>query len=140
MVGRSACRLGLHPRETKPGQIEFFDENIDHSNGVVFDYVIFQAAGQKCVLRPFFRLHESTHRNVPHDRRAVRIPGQGDDTRPGKGVPRFYTAWTQSGPSITRRAASGCPLWLGWREPYSTNTMRRWKQGVTGSGTQRGSI
>ena len=53
-IGRTACRLGPHPRKTKPGQIEFFDENIDHSNGVVLAYVIFQAAGQKRALRPFF--------------------------------------------------------------------------------------
>jgi hypothetical protein len=85
MIGGPTCRFRLHPRETKPGQIEFFDENIDHSNGVVLAYLNFEAAGQKRVLRPFFRLHESTHRNVPRDHRAVRIPGQGKGTRPGNG-------------------------------------------------------
>jgi hypothetical protein len=97
MIGRSACCLGLHPRETKPGQIEFCDENIDHTNGVVLAYVIFQSAGQKRVLRPILRLHESTHSNVPRDDHAARIPGRRDDTRPRKKIPCFYTAWVEIG-------------------------------------------
>jgi hypothetical protein len=41
VIGRPACRLGLHPGESQTVEIELFDENIDHSNRILLGYVIF---------------------------------------------------------------------------------------------------
>jgi len=46
-------------------------------------YVILLAARKKRVLRPFLRLHESTHSDTLRHDRAARIPGQGEVTRLG---------------------------------------------------------
>ena len=73
-----------------------FDENIDHSNWILLGYVIFQAAAQERLLRPFFRLHELTHSDVPQ-RDLGKDTRSNEDTRLGKGVSRFYTAWVASG-------------------------------------------
>ena len=64
-------------------EIELFDENLDHSNRIPLDYVIFQAAGQERLLRPFFRLHDLTHSDIPHRDPAAKIPGRMKTPRKG---------------------------------------------------------
>jgi hypothetical protein len=43
----SRVKQSLFPSETQLTQIEFLDENVDHSNGIVLGYVIFQAESSK---------------------------------------------------------------------------------------------
>ena len=43
MIRGSAGCFGIDPTKPKLGQIEFFDEDIDHANGIVLDDPVFQA-------------------------------------------------------------------------------------------------
>ncbi len=52
MIRRPARRLGLNPIKTKPAQIEFIDENIDHPNRIVFVNPVLQALRKQRALTP----------------------------------------------------------------------------------------
>jgi hypothetical protein len=43
MIRGSAGCFGIDPTKPKLGQIEFFDEDIDHANGIVLADPVFQA-------------------------------------------------------------------------------------------------
>ena len=62
MDDRPACRSPpAHPRKPNTVQVEFFNEDIDHSNRIVFGYVVFQAVGQQRRLPPILALNEPLH-------------------------------------------------------------------------------
>jgi hypothetical protein len=51
--------------ETKLGEIELIDEDIDHPHRVVFGNIIFQLRGKHRSLHPVRASHEASHRISP---------------------------------------------------------------------------
>ena len=65
MVGRTTSCGRIDALKTKCAQVEFIDENIDHSHWIFFGYVIAQALRQLCHLRPSLTFNGSLH-DRPH--------------------------------------------------------------------------
>ena len=78
--------FGIDPTKPKLGQIEFFDEDIDHANGIVLADPVFQA----------FRKTAWSDRDRPPQRSASSDPPANRTrilSRESKQAMRFYTGW-----------------------------------------------
>ncbi|MNH20670.1 hypothetical protein D3C79_804490 [compost metagenome] len=76
MVGRATCCCRIDACETEHAQVEFIDEDIDHSHWVFIGDVVVQALRQQCDLRPSLTFDEPLH-DCPrhdHDGQKVRQP------------------------------------------------------------------
>ena len=65
MIRGSAGCLGIDPTKTKLGQIEFFDEDIDHANRIVLADPVFQAFRKQRGLTAIDPLNEAPHPILP---------------------------------------------------------------------------
>ena len=65
MIRGSAGCFGIDPTKPKLGQIEFFDENIDHANGIVLADPVFQAFWKQRGLTAIDSLNEAPHPILP---------------------------------------------------------------------------
>ena len=65
MIRGSAGCLGIDPTKTKLGQIEFFDEDIDHANRIVLADPVFQAFRKQRGLTAIDPLNETPHPILP---------------------------------------------------------------------------
>ncbi|MNC33797.1 hypothetical protein D3C75_822050 [compost metagenome] len=67
MVGRTPRCSRINTFKPKCTQVEFIDENVDHSHWIFFGYVIVQALRQQRDLRPSLTFNESLHDRPRHD-------------------------------------------------------------------------
>jgi hypothetical protein len=86
MIRGPTGRLGLDPAESKLGQIELIDKDLDHANGVVLADPVLQAFGKQRALPPIYSLNEAPHPIPPQTTResyrAIHIK-RGVFTQPG---------------------------------------------------------
>lgn len=75
MVGRATCCCRIDTCEIERAQVEFIDEDIDHTHWVFIGDVVVQALRQQCNLRSSLTFDESLH-DCPHghDDQKVRQP------------------------------------------------------------------
>jgi hypothetical protein len=71
MIRGSAGCLGIDPTKTKLGQIEFFDEDIDHANRIVLIDPIFRAFRKQRGLTAIDPLNEAPHPILPANRMRI---------------------------------------------------------------------
>jgi hypothetical protein len=67
MVGRTPRCSRINTFKSKCTQVEFIDENVDHSHWIFFGYVIVQALRQQRDLRPSLTFNESFHDRPQYD-------------------------------------------------------------------------
>ncbi|MNL21791.1 hypothetical protein D3C87_1430960 [compost metagenome] len=67
MVGRTPRCSRINTFKPKCTQVEFIDENVDHSDWIFFGYVIVQALRQQSHLRPGLAFNESLHDRPRYD-------------------------------------------------------------------------
>ncbi|CAI8774290.1 hypothetical protein EMIT0P258_190045 [Pseudomonas sp. IT-P258] len=67
MVGRTALCSRINTFKLKCTQVEFIDENVDHSHWIFLSNIIVQALRQQRDLRPSFTFNESLHDRPRHD-------------------------------------------------------------------------
>ncbi|MNE45595.1 hypothetical protein D3C80_1398850 [compost metagenome] len=67
MVGRTPRCSRINTFKPKCTQVEFIDENVDHSHWIFFGYVIVQALRQQRDLRPSLTFNESLHDRPRYD-------------------------------------------------------------------------
>src|SRR6478752_3114615 len=65
MIRGSAGCFGIDPTKPKLGQIEFFDEDIDHANRIVLADPVFQAFRKQRGLTAIDPLNEAPHPILP---------------------------------------------------------------------------
>ena len=65
MIRGSPGCFGIDPTKPKLGQIEFFDEDIDHANGIVLADPVFQAFRKQRGLTAIDSLNEAPHPILP---------------------------------------------------------------------------
>ena len=65
MIPGSAGCFGIDPTKPKLGQIEFFDEDIDHANRIVLADPVFQAFRKQRGLTAIDPLNEAPHPILP---------------------------------------------------------------------------
>ena len=78
--------LGMDPTKPKLGQIEFFDEDIDHANRIVLADPVFQAFRKQRRLDPGQSPQRSASSDPPANRTRIL-------SRESKQAMRFYTGW-----------------------------------------------
>jgi hypothetical protein len=84
MVGRTARCSRITTFKPKCTQVEFIDENVNHSHWIFFGDVIVQALRQQRDVRPSLTFNESLHDRPRYDL---------DDQKILDNRRRFYTAW-----------------------------------------------
>ncbi|VVN70969.1 hypothetical protein PS726_00412 [Pseudomonas fluorescens] len=67
MVGWTPRCSWINTFKPKCTQIEFIDENVDHSDRIFFGYIIVQALRQQRHLRPSLTFDESLHDRPRYD-------------------------------------------------------------------------
>lgn len=67
MVGRTPRCSRINTFKSKCPQVEFIDENVDHSDWIFFGYVIVQALRQQSYLRPDLTFNKSLHDRPRYD-------------------------------------------------------------------------
>ncbi|VVO24536.1 hypothetical protein PS704_04492 [Pseudomonas fluorescens] len=67
MVGRTPRCSRINTFKPKCPQVEFIDENVDHSDWIFFGYVIVQALRQQSYLRPGLTFNKSLHDRPRYD-------------------------------------------------------------------------
>ena len=67
MIGRTTRCSRIDALKPTCAQVEFIDENVDHSDWIFFGYVIVQALRQQSHLRPGLAFNESLHDRPRYD-------------------------------------------------------------------------
>src|SRR4029077_8791343 len=61
MIGWPPGRLGNHPLEPKPHQVQFLNEYVDHSDRVLLRHVVVQELGKQNALPAVLTFDEALH-------------------------------------------------------------------------------
>ena len=116
MIRGSAGCLGIDPTKPKLGQIEFFDEDIDHANRIVLADPVFQAFRKQRGLTAIDPLNEAPHPILPQ---ITRESYRGNQNR--------RCVFTQAGSIATE---TRCPRYvrssLNFRHDVAASRTSKW--------------
>jgi hypothetical protein len=101
MIRRPTGRLRVDPAKPKIAQIEFVNKDVDHTNGIIRDYPIFQAVQKQRALPPINPFNEALH-PIPRNPQGI-IPRESPQAR------RFHTARVNLGPPALCEACPQSP-------------------------------